>query len=36
VAKRATLDDFVVVDCDVHVHEMPSDLIPYIDMPWRI
>ena len=36
VAKRATLDDFVVVDCDVHVHEMPADLIPYIDMPWRV
>jgi predicted TIM-barrel fold metal-dependent hydrolase len=35
-AKRAGLDDYLIVDTDVHVHEMPADLIPYCDMPWRV
>jgi predicted TIM-barrel fold metal-dependent hydrolase len=30
------LEDVLVVDCDVHLHETPEDLAPYCDMPWRI
>lgn len=31
-----TLEDVLVVDTDVHVHELPGDLAPYCDMPWRV
>ena len=24
-----------IVDCDVHVHESPRELLPYCDMPWK-
>jgi uncharacterized protein len=24
-----------IVDVDVHVHELPKDMAPYCDMPWR-
>jgi predicted TIM-barrel fold metal-dependent hydrolase len=33
--RRETLDDILVVDADVHVHESPGALAPYCDMPWR-
>jgi uncharacterized protein len=26
----------ILVDCDVHVNEMPGALAPYCDMPWRL
>ena len=32
---REQLEDILVVDADVHVHESPGELAPYIDMPWR-
>ncbi|HXF62928.1 MAG TPA: amidohydrolase family protein [Caldilineaceae bacterium] len=34
-ARRETLDDILVVDADVHVHESPAALAPYCEMPWR-
>ncbi|CAN5641989.1 amidohydrolase family protein [soil metagenome] len=33
--RREKLEDILVVDCDVHVHESPGELAPYCDMPWR-
>src|SRR5258708_35716735 len=33
--RREGLDELLVVDCDVHVHESPGALIPYIDRRWR-
>ena len=27
--------DLIVVDVDVHAHEAPAALAPYIEMPWR-
>ncbi len=33
--RREGLDELLVVDCDVHVHESPSALIPYIEPRWR-
>src|SRR5260370_16341400 len=33
--RREGLDELLVVDCDVHVHESPAALIPYIDRRWR-
>src|SRR5258708_22509057 len=33
--RRQGLDELLVVDCDVHVHESPGVLIPYIDRRWR-
>ena len=33
--RKEKLEDFLVVDCDVHVHESPGELAPYCDMPWR-
>ena len=33
--RNEKLEDLLVVDCDVHVHESPGDLPPYCDMPWR-
>jgi uncharacterized protein len=43
VAKAATakrerkekLEDILVVDCDVHVHESPAAIMPYCEMPWK-
>ena len=35
-AQRQKLDDVLVVDTDVHVYELPKDLIDYIDMPWQV
>ena len=32
---RERLEDILVVDADVHVHESPGELAPYCDMPWR-
>jgi predicted TIM-barrel fold metal-dependent hydrolase len=32
---KERLEDILVVDCDVHVHESPGELAPYCDMPWR-
>ena len=32
---RETLEDTLVVDADVHIHESPAELAPYCDMPWR-
>jgi predicted TIM-barrel fold metal-dependent hydrolase len=28
-------DGIFVVDADVHAHELPGALVPYIEMPWR-
>jgi uncharacterized protein len=33
---RERLEDLLIIDCDVHVHESPKALIPYCDMPWRV
>lgn len=35
MSQRETLSDIVVVDLDVHVSDTPTELAPYIDMPWR-
>ena len=32
---RETLQDILVVDCDVHVSDTPQELAPYCEMPWR-
>jgi uncharacterized protein len=32
---RERLEDLLIVDCDVHVHESPAALAPYCDPPWR-
>lgn len=34
--KKGVLDDVLIVDTDVHVHESPGELAPYCDMPWRV
>jgi hypothetical protein len=33
--RKEKLEDILVVDADVHVHESPKELAPYCDMPWR-
>ena len=33
--RKERLEDILVVDCDVHVHESPKELAPYCEMPWR-
>jgi len=33
--RKEKLEDILVVDADVHVHESPGELAPYCDMPWR-
>jgi uncharacterized protein len=33
--RRERLDELLIVDCDVHVHETPRALAPYCDLPWR-
>ena len=32
---RVTLDDVLVIDADVHAHEQPDQMLPYIDPAWR-
>jgi uncharacterized protein len=32
---RLTLDDILVVDADVHAHEQPDQMLPYMDPAWR-
>jgi len=32
---RLTLDDVLIIDADVHAHEQPEQLAPYIDPAWR-
>lgn len=32
---RETLQDVLVVDCDVHISDTPQALAPYCEMPWR-
>ena len=34
--KKEKLEDILVVDADVHVHESPGELAPYCEMPWRV
>jgi predicted TIM-barrel fold metal-dependent hydrolase len=34
--RKERLEDVLIVDCDVHVHESPGELAPYCDMPWRV
>jgi uncharacterized protein len=34
-SRRERLEDLLVVDCDVHVHESAAALAPYCDPPWR-
>ena len=34
--RKERLEDILVVDCDVHVHESPGELAPYCEMPWRV
>ena len=36
VAERMRLEDLLIVDADVHVHESPRALVPYCDMPWEV
>ena len=33
---RAALEDLLIVDADVHVHESPGALAPYCDAPWDV
>src|SRR5918997_2850974 len=33
--KKEKLEDILLVDCDVHVHESPGELAPYCEMPWK-
>jgi predicted TIM-barrel fold metal-dependent hydrolase len=33
--KRLTLKDVLVIDADVHAHELPEELTPYLDPEWR-
>ncbi len=35
LARPLTLDDVLIVDADVHAHETPGALAPYVDPPWR-
>lgn len=32
---RAATDGMVVVDCDVHLNDLPQYIAPYCEMPWR-
>lgn len=33
--RKEKLEDILVVDCDVHVHESPGAIMPYCEMPWQ-
>src|SRR5205823_3768974 len=32
---RLTLDDILVIDADVHAHEQPDQMLPYVEPAWR-
>jgi predicted TIM-barrel fold metal-dependent hydrolase len=32
--RRERLEDMLIIDCDVHVHESPAALLDYCDLPW--
>src|SRR5690606_41082050 len=34
-SKRTAKDGMVVVDCDVHINDLPQFLAPHCVMPWR-
>lgn len=34
--RKEKLEDTLVVDVDVHVHEAPGELAPYCDEPWNV
>lgn len=34
-ARKERLEDTLIIDCDVHVHDTPGELAPYCDMPWQ-
>ena len=36
MAGRTPLSELLIVDADVHVHESPGALAPYIDPPWDV
>src|SRR6201994_1716512 len=36
MATRTPLSELLIVDADVHVHESPGALAPYIDPPWDV
>ena len=36
MAGRTPLDELLIVDVDVHVHESPGGLAPYCDAPWDV
>ena len=33
--RHSRLDEILIVDADVHVHEIPEEIAKYCDMPWR-
>ncbi len=33
--RKERLENILIVDCDVHVHESPKELVPYCEMPWK-
>ena len=33
--RRERLEDILVVDVDVHLHESAAEMAKYCDMPWR-
>lgn len=35
-AGRATIDDTIVVDADIHLNDTPAALAPYCAQPWRM
>lgn len=35
-AAASELEDLLIVDTDVHVHDTPAALAPYADMPWKV
>jgi predicted TIM-barrel fold metal-dependent hydrolase len=36
MATRTPLSELLIIDADVHVHESPGALAPYIDPPWDV
>ncbi len=35
IASRQRLDDVLIVDLDVHLHDSPEVIAPYCEQPWR-
>ena len=33
--RRQSLDEMLVIDADVHLHEKPAEMAAYIDEPWK-